>query len=227
MGYQLKKPHFRAYFIYFFDFSLIFLNLFRSWSQFKADSRQPILLLGKVNKSDEFPKTQNHLIKRHVYQIKLEIVKDNSRIISLSFIKEIITIVIITIITYMTSHFAIIIVMMMMISFMTMMMLVLRLCWWQITKMMRWGWEDLPQWPPGDRSHIILKLNRPLQWRSLILQTKLFLSTRIMPAKVSDSVWAKSKFRGFLNLPLHASAAQLGFDIVIKCGYSFGMDRGA
>ena len=127
VGYQLKKPHFRAYFIYFFDFSLIFLNLFRSWSQFKADSRQPILLLGKVNKSDEFPKTQNHLIKRHIYQIKLENVKDNSRIISLLLMHQIITIVIITIITYITSHFAIIIVMMMMISFMTMMMPVLRL----------------------------------------------------------------------------------------------------
>ena len=87
--------------------------------------------------------------------------------------------------------------------------------------------ETSPTIAALDRSHIILKLNRPLQWRSLILQTKLFLSTRIMPAKVSDSVWAKSKFRGFLNLPLHASAAQLGFDIVIKCGYSFGMDRGA
>ena len=101
-GVPVKKPHFRAYFIYFFNFSLIFLNLFRSWSQFKADSRQPILLLGKVNKSDEFPKTQNYLIKRQVYQIKLEIVEDNSRTISLSFIKEIIIIFIITIITYIT-----------------------------------------------------------------------------------------------------------------------------
>ena len=127
VGYQLKKKSFSSIIYIFFDFSLLFLNLFRSWSQFKADSRQPILLLGKVNKSDEFPKTQNHLIKRHIYQIKLENVKDNSRIISLLLMKEIITIVIITIITYIISHFAIIIVMMMLISFMTMMTPVLRL----------------------------------------------------------------------------------------------------
>ena len=37
-----------------------------------------------------------------MYQIKLEIVEDNSRTISLSFIKEIIIIFIITIITYIT-----------------------------------------------------------------------------------------------------------------------------
>ena len=126
-GAPVKKASFSRILYIFFDFSLLFLKLFRSWSQFKADSRQPILLLGKVNKSDEFPKTPNYLIKRHVYQIKLEIVEDNFPIISLSFIKEIIKIVIITIITYITSHFAIIIVMMTMISSMTMMMPILRL----------------------------------------------------------------------------------------------------
>ena len=85
-GVPVKKTSFSSILYIFFDFSLLFLNLFPSWSQFKADSRQPILLLGKVNKSDEFPKTPKYLIKRHVYQIKLEIVEDYFRIIPLSFI---------------------------------------------------------------------------------------------------------------------------------------------